>query len=503
MPSHSFLESFNRRLFVFLWSATVLSGAVSLCATCADADELTQQEQAARSAYEQQLNSLAELCREQRLSDEAQWTQAWLIERDPAKLFVFDVDGADPVASITDDSEMGDARWRKRFLELRRRRADELFDICQQLASAGRASEAMIGLTEVLREGPQHAEARRILGYVQHEGRWLTTYAARMMQLGMVWDERFGWVNTAHLPRYEKGERRFGARWVSAEQEQLLRRNIRDGWLVRTDHYKLTTNHSLEEGVRLAGQLENLHFVFRNVFAGYYVPSDDLIRWFRGRGRLPISPVQHDIVYFRQRDEYNQALRREQPNIEITLGIYFDRRREAFFFAGEGQDEGTLYHEGTHQLFQEIRGAARNTGAEQNFWAVEGVATYMESLTRGPGYFTLGGFTAGRVPTARERILAGGFYLPIAELVAMGKLDVQRSPDIGKIYTQAAGLATFLMHYDRGRYREAMIDYLAEIYAGRDDRESLSRLTGSKYEQLDREYHEFLRSAPLAEAAGN
>ena len=51
------------------------------------------------------------------------------------------------------------------------------------------------------------------------------------------------------------------------------------------------------------------------------------------------------------------------------------------------------------------------------------------------------------------------------------------------------------MHYDAGRYRDALIKYLVEVYAGRDTTDSLARLTGTKLGDLDREYHEFLKSA--------
>ena len=39
------------------------------------------------------------------------------------------------------------------------------------------------------------------------------------------------------------------------------------------------------------------------------------------------------VFYYRDQDEYVDALRRRQPRIAETLGIYFDTTREAHFFA--------------------------------------------------------------------------------------------------------------------------------------------------------------------------
>jgi hypothetical protein len=131
---------------------------------------------------------------------------------------------------------------------------------------------------------------------------------------------------------------------------------------------------------------------------------------------------------------------------------------------------------------------------------IEGVATYFETLTehQGPNaglYFTVGEATSGRLPAARER-LAGGFYMPLAELTRLGKDDVQRHPEIARLYSQATGLSAFLMHSQNGRYREPLVSYLNAVYAGRDDSESLSEITGRSYSELDAEYRQFMESLP-------
>ena len=198
------------------------------------------------------------------------------------------------------------------------------------------------------------------------------------------------------------------------------------------------------------------------------------------------------MVYYRTREEYQQALGIAQPQIDITLGIYFDSTRTAYFFAAEDQERGTLYHEATHQLFQETRPVVNGVGRKDNFWIVEGIACYMESLAEHPGYCTLGGANAGRMPAARHRLLEDKFYVPLAELVRFGIEELQHDPRIAKLYSQSSGLTNFLMHDAQGRYRDALVRYLDAIYSGRANAETLADVCGVSYETLDRQYREFM-----------
>ena len=157
------------------------------------------------------------------------------------------------------------------FTRLRNDHAKELFAIAGQAAEAGRPALALQLAVETIRENPQHDEARRVLGYESVDGRWLTTYAARKAKAGYVWHNAFGWIKAGDVVRYESGERPRRGRWVSADEDAASRREIDDGWVARTAHFRVTTNHSLEEGVRLAQQLETLHGLWGQLFAAYYM----------------------------------------------------------------------------------------------------------------------------------------------------------------------------------------------------------------------------------------
>jgi hypothetical protein len=52
------------------------------------------------------------------------------------------------------------------------------------------------------------------------------------------------------------------------------------------------------------------------------------------------------------------------------------------------------------------------------------------------------------------------------------------------------------MDGDEGRYREPLVRYLTEVYAGRDDAKSLSAATGETNAELDAAYRRYLESLP-------
>jgi hypothetical protein len=456
--------------------------------------DVVQARAALNAAYSAKLDELAAWCREQKVIDAVKTLDAWLPKREPDQLTLF----LPPANSAADDSAEVPA-WRKRWQTLRNARADELMKLARQAVDEKRASIVYELVVEALRENPDHEQARAVLGYARFRGAWHTPFEIRQLRAGKVWHERFGWLPQAHVERYEKGERFALGRWMTDDEEAALRRDLARGWRVETEHYVVTTNHSLEEGVALARKLETLYGIWRQVFASYVQGEAEIARRLDGRAP-PLAPRQHEVSYYRTRAEYNDALRAAQPKIDMTLGIYFDTARKAYFFAGDEQHPGTLYHEAAHQLFYETRKASPRFGRESNFWIVEGIACYMESLQVHDGYCTLGGANAGRMPAARHRLLVDNFYVPFDELARIGMEALQHDERIAMLYSQSAGLADFLMHADGGRYRDALAQYLVAVYAGRATPATLSQLAGASYEELDRRYRAFLSAGETAAA---
>ncbi|HEY2838893.1 MAG TPA: DUF1570 domain-containing protein [Pirellulales bacterium] len=458
--------------------------------------------------YAEQLAALAEDASQLGLTSQAAMARRWLppippntlryAQRPPiaADAAAPSVAGKASSPKQTEDSQPSvETQWRERFDQARSAQAKALFALAGEAVEAGEASLAFPLLVEALREDPDHAAARKILGYERMKDRWVTPYEARKTREKQVWHPQFGWLPAANVKRYEVGEQFYRGRWMKTEDANRLGAQPKNGWDVATEHYVVHTNHSLEEGVRLATRLERLYDVWQQAFSAFCATDEQLARRYHGQAATRREPPQHKVVLFRDRDQYIEALKEEQPNIDLSSGFYLASRREAYFYFAEGErDDTTLYHEATHQLFSEIRPVSRDIGRTANFWIVEGIACYMESLVEQDGWTLLGGNDAVRLRDAQHRLLADDFYVPLAELTGFGMETLQRDPRIARLYSQSAGLTHFLIHAAGGRYRRPLIEYLVAVYTGRDRPSTLADVTGESDVRLDEQYREFLKS---------
>jgi hypothetical protein len=349
---------------------------------------------------------------------------------------------------------------------------------------------------------PNHADARRLLGYQRVGDHWAGKYAQHMLKSGHVWSREHGWIKEEHAAKYDEGLRPWGQKWITAAEDAERHADIKHGWTVRTDHFQVITNVDRAAAADLAIRLESLYQLWRQLFGEFTLTPAELKARLQGKETDGFRARPMKVVYHRDRDQYNQALIRRQPQIGMTLGIYFDRERESHFFAGDDQDPGTIAHEAVHQFFYESAPKpTRSLAATANAWAVEGVACYFESLAEQPTdvgtAYRIGAPDAGRIPAARHRRVIDDFYVPLAELSSLGIIDLQQRPDIAPLYSQAAGLASFFIDGREGEYRRPFRELLHLIYAGRDQADSLPELTGQNAGQLDREYRQFMESLPV------
>jgi hypothetical protein len=382
-------------------------------------------------------------------------------------------------------------------------KAAAAFELAKQAAEAGDVSVALQHACKAATLDPDHAEARQLLGYQRVGAHWAGAYAQRMLDSGHVWRREFGWIKAEHVDKYEQSLRPWAGRWITAEEDAQRHASIDRGWTVRTDHFLVTTNVDRAAAADLAVRLETLYQLWRQLFGEFAVRPAVLEARLEGKQAKGIVPRPFRVIYHRSREEYNAALIRRQPQIDITLGIYFDADRQSHFFAGADQDPGTIAHEAVHQFFYESAAKpARRLAVSANVWAVEGAACYFESLVERHANssgrtFTIGTPEAGRLAAARHRRVVDNYYVPLAELSELGMTDLQHRPDIARLYSQSAGLAAFFIDYKGGQYREAFRELLTLVYAGRDTADKLSELTGRSYAELDREYHAFMESLPV------
>lgn len=484
LPTYSLCRS-ARLLFVVLLTTSLPFSA--------RADEsIADRQTALDREYAQGLEELADWCEKQKLLDQAAATRDWIKPQLPLTLVL-----AAPDESFADTQprEGPAGEWAVRFRKLRQAQGKSLYELAVAAAEQREFTLAYQLVHATLREDPGQEAARRLLGYKQHEGKWLTQYEFNKAKGNQVWHPQFGWIGRKQVARYEAGERFYKGRWISAADDARLHAEIDRGWEIATEHFQVRTNHSLEEGVVLAARLEEFYDVWRQLFVRFLFTDEQLARSFRDSTPLVHRSRLHQVTFFRDRDEYRAALAGESPSIGITTGYYLPSARTAYFFAGPEREDANLCHEATHQLFYEPK-LVPEAANDANFWVVEGIACLMESYRRGNRLALLGGADALRLINARNRLLRDDFYVGLAELCGLGMKALQERDDLKAIYSEAAGMTYFLLFADEGCYRQALVDYLSAVYTNRDRPATLSQLTGASYDQLDEQYQRFIRNLP-------
>ncbi len=191
------------------------------------------------------------------------------------------------------------------------------------------------------------------------------------------------------------------------------------------------------------------------------------------------------VVLFRDADEYATTLAPSVPGVEQSTGYYHDGMGVTFLYGPDrdgsggvgprekssadsaGDDTATRRHELVHQMFREATrsGLRRNRAGERaDFWIVEGIAGYFESLWLGEDFGILGGWDSPRLQFARHRVLSGGERLPLAELRGEGRETAQRRADLPQWYAHAIAHTHRLLDGEGGRYRPETFRLLASLY---------------------------------------
>jgi hypothetical protein len=363
--------------------------------------------------FSNQLEKLAQACDDKKLNDGAETVRSRNLAPDMQTRNLKALP-TEVTPEIPNNLQDGERFWRTQLRALEKDYAQDLYLLSRRALNDGYPSYAYTLVREAATHDPDHAPARKILGFVRQGNEWVTQFAASQIKSGNVWHEQFGWLPKGHLERYAKGERYFKNRWVSAEKEAELRRDFANAWEIRTDHYRIRTNVSLERGVELGRALEDFHEFFYETFAGFFNTREQMMKLFEGTSKAAsANPRPYVVHYYRTRDEYIDQLKKDFPNIGITNGIYMTTGRIAHFYDDPDNNiEATLFHEGTHQLFFESHAQNRAIGETAHFWIVEGIACFMESFERKQGAFSLGDPNYIRFAGARVNLLQNSSMLP-------------------------------------------------------------------------------------------
>ena len=254
------------------------------------------------------------------------------------------------------------------------------------------------------------------------------------------------------------------------------------GFMVEAPRYDITTTRQADRKL-IEDQLQHLSNALDLLFAECLKDAK-------------ITPAQqrHRVFLYRDKVEYVASLKRVEPSIDQTNGLYHAPRKAAHFFSMEAK---IMFHEGTHQILAERYFYEKKPVFRNNFWVVEGIALFMETLKIEDKYYKIGDILADRLYAAKYQF-DRGYNLPIQKLAAMSSMETQSrsSEDLNKIYRQAATLTHWLMFAEEGYYRGALFELLRRTYRNEATPEALSELTGLSFEELDKKYEAFLETIP-------
>lgn len=417
----------------------------------------------------------------------------------------------------------------KRVGEILSRSATALLELARKAAKAEPPRYALAGecLRAVLERQPDHAEARRLLGYVPYQGGWARPYDIEQFRGGLIDHPVFGWVKADWKPHLERGElpsppsRDRKVRWLTVEEADRLRAGWKPPWQIPTEHFQILSNAPLAEVISFGRRLEAFHDLFMALMADVQGDLSPLARRFRDpRATGEPTTKRHSVYYFASKDDYLAFLRPKYGDgIERSLGFYdppksSTGRSPAYFFRDPGGDlpeTANLYHEVSHQLLFETAGPNHYTQNVGNYWVFEGLGTYFETVEPRPdGSIEVGGRVGRRMEEAIRSLVEHGRTIPLETFVDYDEAAFSHDdPAIYLRYQQAMALTVFLMQGRDRAYREGFLDYVRDAYRGRLRARTGRRLQdrlGETYAILEAQLLEFLRgeSGHLAEpkAAG-
>lgn len=442
--------------------------------------------------YRKKIEALAVSCEKDGQEKEAAVIRRQIIPEAADKIFI-------PIfpSEIMTPPDIENA-WETEFLEIRRTYAEELYTVAKSIAKDGRGTLAVRMAIDALHADPDNVGLRKIFGYKKVGDSWRTDWEDRKIKGGQIDHEDFGWISKNHLPRYEAGKRPLRSSWVDISDDRKAREKIKDGWEITSEHYTVKTNHSIDEGVRISRQLEDFHRAWTLIFFRYFHTERELCNIVGGKGKFR-SVTQHKIVVYRDAADFRTNLLASLPPEDIAFGFYNSGSETGSFFlvdpeTGDPDDlvnaERTIFHESAHQLF--ARYCRDYKDPNVNFWLTEAIALYLESFHIDDGYYVFGDKNDVRLQAARYRFVRKNYYIPSEKLVKLSMEEFHTFPEIPGLYSECGGYGHFLMHAEKGRYRDPLIVFLQAVYSRQSTTETLSKMTGRTYPELDQAYEKFI-----------
>ena len=194
------------------------------------------------------------------------------------------------------------------------------------------------------------------------------------------------------------------------------------------------------------------------------------------RPRLSIRR-KFQVVLLKDAEQYRKTLQAEGSGIELSTGFYSDSLRTIFLYNSGSDAAETRRHELTHQLFREAtRSSLGQTtpGEQKDFWLVEGIAGYMESMALRGKVALIGGWDSPRLQYARYRVLVGRDQMTPQELMNDGRDQAQQRSDLARWYSHSIAHVHAMMDGGDGEARRWLYHRLSSLYRSRSPMDALA-----------------------------
>ena len=304
---------------------------------------------------------------------------------------------------------------------------------------------------------PDAPVVMRNLGLTNVHGHWYGPHEMDLVNAGLAWDDRLGWIVEKVKKRYEKGDYFDLDRqeWTTLDQADADHSQLDHPWTILTEHLEIHGNAHLVDLVDAANRLERFH---SQVFTAY---AD----FFSGEGKHADLPLifgmsNHPrLVVNIERDKEDYA--RSLPatiSAGWSSGLFVDGPLPAsYFYAGPSE---VLYHEFTHQILA--------TYGERNHapsWLVEGIAVYSQAPVFSRGNLTFGQYTHNQHIANYFSLLRDHHAVPLDALFAITTGAAWRAAaNPAANYAIAGAFAQFAMEGANRRHRADFIDFLRDSY---------------------------------------
>lgn len=250
-----------------------------------------------------------------------------------------------------------------------------------------------------------------------------------------------------------------------------------------TAHFKIYSHADAASTRQVAADLERTYWIWTQVFFPLWEGRQQVSVHFEDYDSAAAGKVSEHlaarrarvssrtklrVVLLKDAEDYVKTLGESIPGIERSTGFYSDQNRTSFFYPTETIDgQATRRHELVHQLFREATRSGLtidSPGQRNDFWIIEGIAGWFESLHIGSGIATIGGWDSPRLQFARHRIFGRQQIVPLSELRPDNMQLAQERGDLAAFYAYAISYTHLMMDGPSVKDRRWIYQLLAKQY---------------------------------------